>query len=102
MQRWQFAFCAIAVTAVFAAEASATPISNRASQGDGIPPAATDLAAESAWDPRGVPVLGGEVGPARFVEGVEPTAIPEPDTLLLVSLGMFGLVIAGRRRVARV
>ena len=53
------------------------------------------------WDARGVPVPDGEVGTAdseERVEGVDLTLVPEPDTLLLVSLGMFGLVVAGRRR----
>jgi hypothetical protein len=98
MQRWKFGF-AIALTAVIAAEASATGISDR--KGDPVPPAATDLAVGDAWDARGVPVPDGEVGtadPEARVEGVDPTVVPEPDTLLLVSLGMFGLVVAGRRR----
>ena len=88
---------AIALSAVIAAEASATAISDR--RGDPVPPAATDLAVGSVWDARGVPVPDGEVGTADpRVEGVAPTMVPEPDTLLLVSLGMFGLVVAGRRR----
>jgi PEP-CTERM motif len=87
---------AIALSAVIAAEASATAISDR--RGDPVPPAATDLAVGSMWDARGVPVPDGEVGTEDRIEGVEPTVIPEPDTLLLVSLGMFGLVVAGRRR----
>jgi hypothetical protein len=98
MQRWKHGF-AIALTAVIAAEASATEISDR--KGDPVPPAATDLAVGDVWDARGVPVLDGEVGtadPEDLVEGVGPTVVPEPDTLLLVSLGMFGLVVAGRRR----
>ena len=95
MQRWKHGF-AIALTAVIAAEASATGISDR--KGDPVPPAATDLAVWDVWDARGVPVPDGGVGTADRVEGVEPTMVPEPDTLLLVSLGMFGLVVAGRRR----
>ena len=87
---------AIALSAVIAAEASATAISDR--RGDPVPPAATDLAVGSVWDARGVPVPDGEVGTEDRIEGVEPTVIPEPDTLLLVSLGMFRLVVAGRRR----
>ena len=87
---------AIALSAVIAAEASATAISDRT--GDPVPPAATDLAVGSMWDARGVPAPDGEVGTEARIEGVEPTVIPEPDTLLLVSLGMFGLVVAGRRR----
>jgi hypothetical protein len=86
----------IALSAVIAAEASATAISDR--RGDPVPPAATDLAVGSVWDARGVPVPDGEVGTEDRIEGVAPTVIPEPDTLLLVSLGMFGLVVAGRRR----
>jgi hypothetical protein len=99
MQRCKLALVCIALCAVLAAEASATPISERT--GDGVPPAATDLAVASAWDARGVPPVDGEVGTASAIEGVEPTLIPEPDTLLLVSVGMFGLVIAGRRRSVR-
>ena len=98
MQRWKY-LVAIALTAVIAAEASATGISDR--KGDPVPPAATDLAVGDEWDARGVPVPDGEVGTADRedrVEGVDPTVVPEPDTLLLVSLGMFGLVVAGRRR----
>ena len=95
MQRWKHGF-AIALTAVIAAEASATEISDR--RGDPVPPAATDLAVGDMWDARGVPVPDGGVGIADRVEGVDPIVVPEPDTLLLVSLGMFGLVIGGRRR----
>ena len=98
MQRWKY-LVAIALTAVIAAEASATEISDR--KGDPVPPAATDLAVGDVWDARGVPVPDGEVGTGtdeQRVEGVDPTVVPEPDTLLLVSLGMFGLVVAGRRR----
>jgi hypothetical protein len=98
MQRWMLVLSSIALCTVLAAEASATPISERT--GEGVPPAATDLAVEGVWDARGVPALDGGVGTVRRIEGVEPTLVPEPDTLLLVSLGMFGLVIAGRRRSA--
>ena len=95
MQRWKHGF-AIALTAVIAAEASATGISDR--KGDPVPPAATDLAVGDVWDARGVPVPDGGVGIETKVVGVDSTVVPEPDTLLLVSLGMFGLVVAGRRR----
>lgn len=98
MQRWKHGF-AVALTAVIAAEASATGISDR--KGDPVPPAATDLAVGDMWDARGVPVPDGGVGTADLVEGVDPIVVPEPDTLLLVSLGMFGLVVAGRRRQRR-
>ena len=94
MQRWKYGF-AVALTAILAAEASAMGVADR--NGDPVPPAATDLAVEDVWDASNVPIPDGEVGTAR-VEGVVPTVVPEPDTLLLVSLGMFGLVVAGRRR----
>jgi hypothetical protein len=98
VQRWKLALISFALCAVLAAEASATAISERT--GDDVAPAATDLAVASVWDARGVPAADGEVGTARSIPSVEPTLIPEPDTLLLVSLGMVGLTIAGRRRNA--
>jgi hypothetical protein len=97
---------AAAVSALLAAGALATPIEDRGA-GTGKP-AATDLAADAAKDAMGVPgAAGGEVGtatdldldallPPALLSG--PAPIPEPTTLLLVSLGMAGLTFVGRRR----
>ena len=99
MQRWRICLGAAAAAVMLAGGAAATPIDDRERRG-GPAQAAADLAAEDRWDATGVSRLGGEVEPAAFdVEGVAPTVVPEPTTLVLVSLGMVGLVFAGRRRV---
>lgn len=98
MQRWRIVLGAVAAALLLAGGAAATAILDR----EGIAPAEAppDLAAEDRLDARGAARLGGEVGNAApEIEGVATTVVPEPDTLALVSLGMVGLVFAGRRRV---
>jgi hypothetical protein len=98
MQRWRICLGAAAAAVLIAGGAAALEIVDP--KGRGPIQAPTDLAAEETWDERGVSALGGEVGPgAPEVEGVVPTVVPEPTTLVLVSLGMVGLVFAGRRRI---
>jgi hypothetical protein len=105
--RWRHGLLgAAAASALLAAGAFATPIVDR-SEGTGQP-APPDLAADAAMDASGVPgAAGGEVGagpdldlktlvPPALLAG--PTLIPEPTTLLLVSVGMAGLTFVGRRR----
>jgi len=99
MQRWRICLIAVAAGALLAGGATATSIDDL---GRPSPAQAADLAADDGWDVRGVSRLGGEVGPgAPGIDGVEPTVVPEPTTLVLVSLGMVGLVFAGRRRAER-
>jgi PEP-CTERM motif-containing protein len=106
-QRWRLGLLsAAAASALLAAGAQATPIVDRGA-GTGKS-AATDLAADAALDASGVSgAAGGEVGtaldldldsllPPALLAG--PALIPEPTTLLLVSLGMAGLTFVGRRR----
>lgn len=107
--RWRHGLLgAAAASALLAAGAFATPIVDRG-EGTGQP-APPDLAADAATDASGVPgAAGGVVGagpdldlktlvPPALLAG--PTLIPEPTTLLLVSVGMAGLTFVGRRRRA--
>lgn len=106
-QRWRLGLLgAAAASALLAAGAFATPIVDRG-EGTGQP-AATDLAADAGTGASGVPgAAGGEVGtaleldldsllPPALLSG--PALIPEPTTLVMVSLGMAGLTFVGRRR----
>jgi len=96
MQRWRICLIAVAAGVLLAGGATAISIDDL---GRPSPAQAADLAADDGWDARGVSRVGGEVGPGvPEIEGVEPTVVPEPTTLVLVSLGMVGLVFAGRRR----
>jgi hypothetical protein len=107
-QRRRLGLGVVVASALLAAGAFATPIVNR--EGGTAQPAATDLAADAAATARGVlGAAGGEVGTAPEVDLdsllppallAGPAMIPEPTTLLLVSVGMAGLTFVGRRRGA--
>jgi hypothetical protein len=82
--RWRHGLLgAAAASALLAAGAFATPIVDRG-EGTGQP-APPDLDLKTLVPPA---LLAG------------PTLIPEPTTLLLVSVGMAGLTFVGRRRQA--
>lgn len=96
MQRWRTCLGAIALGALLSGGAAAIGILDR--EGADPTQAPPDLAADDR-NARGAARLGGEVGTGPEIAGVAPTLVPEPDTLALVSLGMLGLVFAGRRRI---
>jgi hypothetical protein len=56
-----------------------------------------DVSWEEAGRASGASVPLGEVGSGAG-DGAIPSVAPEPTTLMLVSLGLAGLTIAGRRR----
>jgi hypothetical protein len=97
MQRWGIWLAAGGLALVLADAALATTLP--------APPALRDAADDedvswpeagraSAWS-----VLLGEVG-SGVDGGALPSVAPEPTTLVLVSLGLAGLTLAGRRRDA--
>jgi len=98
MRRWRNCLGAVAAAVLLAGAAAATTIDDR--KRSGPTQAAADPAVDDSWDSRGVSRVDGGVDTAGpEIAGVEPTVVPEPTTLVLVSLGMVGLVFAGRRRV---
>lgn len=112
MQKWLICLAAVAAGGLLAGGAATVSIDDLGRQSTAQ--AGPDLAASGDLGERGIQPLelSGEVGSAlrgaaaeiadeveAEIEGVDPTLVPEPTPLFLVSLGMIGLVIAGRRRL---